>query len=277
MNTALQMKRPAFIIFTDKDGTLNLEDKKLNQVFTLISTMNGIVIPITGRTVGDIYKSLQENNLRIPEILIGDNGANIYSTKQKQFLMRKSLDPQKVSQVITNFVEAGGNPQMVRLTDGEFIYAVNHPDVQDYYRKNSTVKYGEDVSNLLKMMPEITKITLAGSKAQMEDMSNYVEDLNFWSDMGSTKFPNASYEHYRLDVADKNINKGNAVKLMVSILQPTFGYMCIGNGENDIPMFKQAIDDNMMIGIMEDSPQAVKDEMKAYVASKKKRQNYHYS
>ena len=64
---------------------------------------------------------------------------------------------------------------------------------------------------------------------------------------------------------------------MVSILQPTFGYMCIGNGENDIPMFKQAIDDNMMIGIMEDSPQAVKDEMKAYVASKKKRQNYHYS
>ena len=277
MNETLQIKSPSFIIFPDKDGTLNLEDKKLNPVFTLISIMNGMVIPITGRTVGDIHENLKENNLRIPEILIGDNGANIYSTKKKQFLMKKSLDPKKVSQVITNFVEAGGNPQMVRLTDGEFIYAVNHPDVQDYYRKNPTVKYGEDIETVLRMMPEITKITLAGSKAQMENMANYVKVLNFWSDMGATKFPNASYEHYRLDVADKNINKGNAVKLMVSILQPTFGYMCIGNGENDIPMFKQAIDDNMMIGIMEDSPQAVKDVMKAYVASKKKRQNYHYS
>ena len=277
MNEALQIKRPSFIIFTDKDGTLNLEDKKLNQVFTLISTMNGMVIPITGRTVGDIYGNLKENNLRIPEILIGDNGANVYSTKKKQFLMKKSLDSQKVKQVITNFIETGGNPQMIRLTDGEFIYAVNHPDVQTYYKKNPTVKYGEDVDNLLKMMPEITKITLAGSKIQMEDMTNYVNGLNFWSDMGATKFPNASYEHYRLDVADKNINKGNAVKLMVSILQPTFGYMCIGNGENDISMFKQAIDNGMIIGVMEDSPQSVKDEMKAYVASKKKRQNYHYS
>ena len=277
MNEALQIKSPSFIIFPDKDGTLNLEDKKLNPVFTLISIMNGMVIPITGRTVGDIHENLKENNLRIPEILIGDNGANIYSTKKKQFLMKKSLDPQKVRQVITNFIETARNPQMIRLTDGEFIYAVNHPDVHEYYRKNPTVKYGEDIETVLRMMPEITKITLAGSKAQMENMANYVKDLNFWSDMGATKFPNASYEHYRLDVADKNINKGNAVKLMVSILQPTFGYMCIGNGENDIPMFKQAIDDNMMIGIMEDSPQAVKDEMKAYVASKKKRQNYHYS
>ena len=70
MNEALQIKRPSFIIFTDKDGTLNLEDKKLNQVFTLISTMNGMVIPITGRTVGDIYGNLKENNLRIKIKLI---------------------------------------------------------------------------------------------------------------------------------------------------------------------------------------------------------------
>ena len=277
MDNTLQLKRPAFIIFTDKDGTLNLEDKKLNHVLTLISTMNGMVIPITGRTVGDIYESLKKNHLRIPEILIGDNGANIYSTKQKQFLIKKSLDPQKVNQVISNFVENGGDSQMIRLTDGEFIYATNHPDVQNYYRKNSTVKYGNDVNTLLEMMPEITKITLAGSKTQMEDMSTYVKDLNFWSDIGITKFPNADYGYYRLDVADKNINKGNAVKSMVSILHPTFGYMCIGNGENDISMFKQAINDDMMVGIMEDSPQVVKDEMQEFVNLKKKRQNHYHS
>lgn len=108
-------------------------------------------------------------------------------------------------------------------------------------------------------------------------MATYVEDLNFWSDMGATKFPKASYQHYRLDIADRNISKGNAVKLINSILKPPFGYMCIGNGENDISMFKQAIDDSMLIGIMEDSPQSVIEEMKNYVALNKKRQNDYYS
>ena len=42
------------IIFTDKDGTLNLEDPKLDVVFKLIISMNGLLIPITGRTIGDI-------------------------------------------------------------------------------------------------------------------------------------------------------------------------------------------------------------------------------
>ncbi len=48
------MKRPLFIIFTDKDGTINVKDKQLNHIFHLITTMGGMIVPITGRTVGDI-------------------------------------------------------------------------------------------------------------------------------------------------------------------------------------------------------------------------------
>lgn len=84
-NNQFKIKRPAFIIFTDKDGTLNLEDKKLDSAFKLILSMNGLVIPITGRTVGDIEESLKANHLMIPPILVGDNGANIYSTTQNKF------------------------------------------------------------------------------------------------------------------------------------------------------------------------------------------------
>ena len=179
--------------------------------------------------------------------------------------------------MISHFAELGGNPEMIRLTDGESIYAINNPEVQQYYKKKHTVKYGKDIDSLLDMMPETTKITLAGTKPQMQEMAAYVDNLNFWSDIGATKFPNASYQHYRLDIADRNINKGNAVKLIYSTLKPSFGYMCIGNGENDLSMFKQAIDDGMLIGVMEDSPSSVIEEMKSYVASKKKRQNDYYS
>ena len=277
MNQTLHLKRPAFAIFTDKDGTMNLQDKNLNNIFRLVHAMNGMIIPTTGRTVGDIHEDLEGNKLINPPLLIGDNGGSIFFTKSKEFVYKQTLDSEKVKNVISHFTEIGGNPKMIRLTDGESIYAINHPEVQQYYRKKHTVKYGKDIDSLLTMMPEITKITLAGSKVQMKDMSNYVEDLNFWSDMGATKFPKASYQHYRLDVADRNINKGNAVKFINSTLKPPYGYMCIGNGENDISMFKQAIDDGMLIGIMEDSPQSVIEEMKNYVDLKKKRQNGYYS
>ena len=271
MNQALQLKRPAFIIFTDKDGTMNLQDKNLNNIFRLVHAMNGMIIPTTGRTVGDIQEDLKGNKLINPALLIGDNGGSIFFTKSKEFVHKQTLDSEKVKNVISHFTELGGNPEMIRLTDGESIYAINNPEVQQYYRKKHTVKYGKDIDSLLTMIPEITKITLAGSKVQMKDMSNYVEDLNFWSDMGATKFPKASYQHYRLDVADRNINKGNAVKFINSTLKPPFGYMCIGNGENDISMFKQAINDGMLIGVMEDSPQSVIEEMKTYVSLKRKR------
>ena len=270
MNQTFQMKRPAFAIFVDKDGTMNLQDKRLDNIFKLIYSMNGIIIPTTGRTVGDIREDLSGNKLMSPPLLIGDNGGSIYSTKDKEFISKKTLDVEKVKKTISHFVELDGNPEMIRLTDGEFIYAIKHPDVQSYYTKKNTVKYGKDIDHLLEIMPEITKITLSGTKQQMQDMSEYVKSLNFWIDMGKTKFPTANYQHYRLDVAHKNINKGNAVHAVVSTLKPSFGYMCIGNGENDIPMFKQAIDDNMMIGIMADSPQAVIDEMQDYKRLKKK-------
>lgn len=276
MPNEFQIKRPSFIIFTDKDGTLNLEDKKLDNILKLIISMNGLVIPVTGRTVGDILESLKKNHLKIPEILVGDNGANIYSTSRQQFLIKKTLDNQKVKTLIDDFIATGGKQENIRLTDGSLIYAIDTPDVRKYYEKSKSVKYLKDIQEALENMPEITKITLAGTQEQMQQMSTYSQKMDFWSDIGATKFPNADYKHYRLDIADKNINKGEAVKLISTILKPPHGYICIGNGENDISMFKQSIDNGMMIGIMEDSPEAIKTEMKAYADSKHKRQNYYY-
>ena len=270
-NNPFQIKRPNFIIFTDKDGTLNLEDKKLDNVFKLILSMNGLVIPITGRTVGDIEESLKSNHLMVPPILIGDNGANIYFTTHKIFLIQKTLDRKKVITLLTEFMNHGGVEENVRLTTGNKIYTVDTPAVKAYYKKSNIVHYCSDLNDVLASTPAITKVALYGPKENMLHMADYAKNLDFWSDLGTTKFPYHSSGNYRLDVADRNINKGNAVKSIYSTLQPPFGYVCIGNGENDISMFKQAIDNGMIIGVMEDSPQSVKDEMKAYVHSKRKR------
>ena len=264
MDNVFNVRRPNFIIFTDKDGTLDLEDRKLNNIFNLIISMNGMVIPITGRTVGDILESLKNNDLKIPEIVVGDNGANVYSTSQNKFLIRKCLDIEKIKEAIEKFYELGGKEENIRLTDGANIYAIDNPDVKNYYKKSNSVKYFESIDMALENMPEITKLTLAGTKEQMQQMAEYSDILDFWTDMGSTKFPVRDQKNYRLDMADKNINKGEAVRMITSVLKPQYGYICIGNGENDIPMFKQAIDDNMFVGVMGESPEHVKNEINDY-------------
>lgn len=265
-----KIKKPQFIIFTDKDGTLNLEDKHLNNILNLIITMGGMVIPITGRTVGDIEESIRKQNINVPEILVGDNGANIYSTKNNTFLIKRKLEHEKVMQIVDEYVKNCGNKNYIRYTDGNNIFASKEKDVREYYRKSKATRFYEDIYRQMKQTEDITKITLTGSKEQMMKSAEFAKKLDFWTDMDKTEFPKREYGNYRLDISQKNINKGEAIKAIVSQLKPRYGYICIGNGYNDISMFETAIDDGMIVAIMANSSSELIEEVLQYSKSKKR-------
>lgn len=264
------IKRPKFIVFTDKDGTLDLEDEQLNDIFILIMTMGGMVVPITGRTVGDISEDFKKRKIILPQIIVGDNGANIYSTTTNEFLIKKTLDKDKVNRIIDFYIENGGNPDLIRYTDGSVIYASKEMSVKNYYKESKTVKLYDDIKEKTLNADEITKITLAGNKKNMQRISNYGETLDFWTDMDKTKFPKKEDQNYRLDIAQKDINKGNAVKEIYETIKPEYGYMCVGNGWNDLSMFKQAIDNGMTVAIMGNADPELICEVKEYRKSKNK-------
>ena len=265
----LKFKRPDFVIFTDKDGTLNLNDEQLNQILFLVKKEGGMIIPITGRTVGDIEESLRKANVTMPEFLIGDNGAVVYSTQNKDFIFKKVLDIEKIKKIINRFIEVGGNKANIRLTDGASIHAQDSMDVKRYYKGSKKVKYHENITEDFLDVQGITKVTLAGTEEQMQDIIELASKLDLWTDKDKTKFPTREQNNFRLDIAERNINKGEAVKALVSILTPRFGYACIGNGFNDVAMFEQALKDGMRIGIMKGSPEELIQEMKEYAREHK--------
>lgn len=265
-----KIKRPKFIIFTDKDGTINLEDKQLNDIFNLVSVMGGMVIPVTGRTVGDIESDLRKRKIKVPEIVVGDNGANIYHTKSGKFLVQRVLEHEKVLAIVNNFIQNGGNKDNIRYTNGSNIFASKTKEVKEYYKNSKKAVLQEDIYKGISEAEDITKITLAGSKESMEQSAEFVSSLGCWSDMNTTKFPKKEYQNYILDVLQKDINKGEAVKAIVAQLKPEYGYMCIGNGYNDISMFKVAIDDGMIAAVMGNSSPELINEMKQYAQSQKK-------
>lgn len=267
------MKRPKFIVFTDKDGTLNLADKDLSNIIKQISAMGGMVIPITGRTVGDIKEDFETRKIALPKLIIGDNGANIYSTITNKFVIKKTLEKDNVKKIIECFTKIGGNPDLIRYTDGSNIYASKEENVKKYYKGSKTAKFNKNIYDEIMNSEEITKITLAGSKDEMEEIAEFAETLGFWTDMDITRFPGGIKKNYRLDIADKNINKGKAVEAIVEILKPEYGYICVGNGYNDLSMFKQAINDGMIAAIMNNAETELINEVQKYANTVGKNRN----
>ncbi len=265
-----EIKKPKFIIFTDKDGTIDLEDKQLNNIFHLITAMGGMIIPITGRTIGDIESDFLKKKIDRPEIIIGDNGANIYHSRSGEFLIQKVLEHEKVLTIIEKFLEMGGNKHCIRFTNGSHIFASKDKEVREYYQKSNKVKFCNDIYQEMENREDITKVTLAGSKDLMQEITEFVKELDFWTDRDVTKFPKTEYQNYRLDISQRDINKGEAVAWLVEQLKPRFGYICVGNGYNDMSMFRTAIDQGMRVAIMENSPMGLMDEVKEYAKQKNK-------
>lgn len=257
------------VLFTDKDGTLNLNDESFNKILMLTRKKGGLVIPVTGRTVGDIKEEWEAKKLPLPPIIIGDNGAVIYDTKKKKFIKKCELKKDKISQIIEKFIEIEGRTDLIRYTDGEKVYASKSEKVENYYESSGKVKFISNIENEVQKGKEVTKITLAGTKEQMEEMAKFIkeENLECWTDIGETKFPTKSSEdkNYRLDIVSEKVSKGNAIKIVIKMIKP-IKYMCFGNGNNDISMFKQAIDDGMYVAVVEGTDEANKiiDEIKSY-------------
>lgn len=265
-----KVKRPKDIFFIDIDGTTNLEDKQLNTILHLLKKRGGMVIPVTGRTVGDIESKFKKQKVVVPEIIVGDNGANIYHTKSEKFLKQQMLDHEKVMEIAEYFLEQGGNKDFIRYTNGRNIFAPDTEEAREYYKNSNKAIFEKDIIEALKEAIDITKITFAGSEEEMKQMNQIADNLGFWCDKNPSKFPRAKYQNYILDMAQKNISKGEAVKTIVSELKPEHGFMCIGNGYNDISMFKVAIEFGMIAGVMERSPAGIIKEVQQYSQERKR-------
>ena len=257
--------RPNIIAFFDKDGTTDWKDSEFRTTLQLFNKMGGLAIPTTGRTGGDIEQDAKKYKIPI-RVVIADNGAIIIDEQSNETIDKIKLEESKIAQILDKFEEVGGNKDLIRVTDGKNIYATTDREVRKYYKNNKVARFSHDLRKDIKSgnIESLTKITLAGSKDQMQEMADFAEEIGFWTDMDKTKFPAKRQQNIRLDIAEKGINKGRAVKRTNEIFNPIDGYICIGNGWNDLSMFKQAIDDGMVAAIMGDSSRELIEEVKKY-------------
>ncbi len=249
--------RPLYLVCLDKDGTTDLTDPDLNTIFSLIKTTKGEVVITTGRTPADVIDEYRKHGIQVTPYIIADNGAII--VHDGKTILKKTLEQEKVKGVLEEFVAQGGDLGLIRATDGERIYAADTPEVRAYYKDKDIVTFipKEQIVERLSGREELTKITLAGSKELMDKMTKYSEKIGYWSDEGKTSFPTKEQGNIRLDISQRDINKGNAVKALVGILKPGLTYFCVGDGKNDLSMFKVALDDGANAVVIDQNQELV--------------------
>lgn len=258
------------VIFTDKDGTLNLKDSVLNATMTDSLKNNILPVVITGRSTEILKDSLKKEGIRIPRYVISDNGAVITDTVTSEIIIKKTISHEPAMEIVDFLKEKGGNPDNMRYFDGKNIYAYDSPEVRKFYATNSApVVYVPDVLSGIKDKQDLTKIIMGGTKEEIQEVEQFIKDnYSFWIDRFTSKYPIESQSNTMLTMLDNSITKGNAVKDFTQLMHPK-KYICIGNGKNDTSMFKQAIDDGMTaVIIREPDSLEVIEEIQEYAKDK---------
>lgn len=256
-------QKPTMVFYIDFDGTMNPKDKEFNNCIEEINEMGGMLVPVTGRGIADIENIFLENNINLPIFMAGDNGTVIkYHSKEENNVYQTPFDKQNLRKILLYYFKNGGNLELIRATNQKQILASKqNKDVRNYYKSNKTAKLYKNVIEAILEAEDITKITLAGNYDLMNKVSKYARDeLKLCTDADNTKFPKKEEKNWRLDITATN--KGEAVRIINTILEPTLGYVCIGNGRNDLSMFQKASNERMMVGVMKNAPKEVLDEVK---------------
>ena len=239
-------------IFTDKDGTILLDDS-LRETLKRFNEKNlGVhiyIIANSGRTVQNMVNSLEEQSIPTNyfDYIIGDNGGMCFDVKHNKQLYKNVMEKQIVKQVIEKFIELGGETSNIRLADGKNIFAYSTADVRNYYKSTKDIIFKEDMLELSDI--DITKLTLSGTHEQISSVDKFIKDNipHYKTHLGISKFPTRVDTTYRLDFTGM-YTKGTASKLLKDELGlDTCIYL--GNDLNDLPMFSNALEDEDFIVI----------------------------
>lgn len=229
----------------DLDGTLNLKDRRLSVEILKLAKMGVDFIVSTGRSNSYVTSTFKKNSILPPRYIIADNGGSIYDTKKKAFLRKMPLTTTKRKQIISEFLRLGGKPEDIRFSDGNTLYVADDEAVKSYYANDSVMycKSSEIAKKALSDDIDVIKVTLAGQRELMEKIQEFVGKNNIpcFTDIGATAFPKRENGNYRLDITDSQMSKGEGVRFLVERLGIS-KFVCVGNGLNDLSMFKYAID-----------------------------------
>ncbi len=245
-----------YIIFSDKDGTLDLETEdacqKLGEAISLIEgKSNGLFVITTARPAGEIIKILEDKGISVPKYIIGDNGF-IYDTQSEKYITKERLPKSDMLSLIKDMMDKGQTSKdEIEFSTGDVVVLQDCPytaNSKAYERKLGTRIFSKDViQSLTDTDKELLSLSFRVSSSQaIEEIRNYIKTNNLNVQLNYQSLDDGNFS---VDLAPAGIHKATSVlKLSQLALNGDKSredirghFTCIGDGTNDITMLTAAV------------------------------------
>lgn len=244
-----------YIVFSDKDGTLDLETTEgcqiLNEAISLIEGQNnGLFVITTARPAGEIKKILQDKGVTVPKYIIGDNGF-IYDTQNQTYITEERLPKNEMLSLIHDMVESGKSKKDdIEFSTGDVVVLQDCPYTaksKEYERKLGTRIFSEDVvESLINTDKELLSLSFRVSSLQaIEEIRNYIDANHLAIQLN---YQSLDDDNFSVDLAPSGIHKATSVLKLSQLAivgdqkreDIRGNFTCIGDGTNDITMLTAA-------------------------------------
>ncbi len=226
-------------VFTDIDGTLKNSNREVSEYTreTLKRCKDeGLqVILVSGRSRENMLKFRKD--LDVSDYIISSNGAEVYDAKTNKTIFSNPIDKNKVK-ILYDYVKENGFNIKFNYEDKLAINRAFYPDEKEY------IKTDEEILDIIKNKEVVQCVIMNENIDKMKEFKRF-----FYANFKNQKIENESKKltdetlpdpsTYYCDVINKGVSKGRAVeKLIKKLYDSTQEVVTIGDGENDISMFK---------------------------------------
>ena len=243
------------IIFTDLDGTLLNDDKKVSDtnkeaIRKALDAGHKIVLA-SGRALDHVIPVADSLELKKPGCyIIAYNGGQIYDCYAKRLLLHVHLTFEDVDAVISEAKKAGLYYQTYQ--DGRVIAPYDCEELR-FYSKWTSAPFSvvDDVYDSLLSEPGKVLYIDLKDRSRLEAFKDLLNER--FSDRMDALFTS----DYYLESIPKGVSKGNAVHFLANYLNiPMDNTIAVGDYDNDLPMIREAA-----VGvILANGPEHVKKE-----------------
>ncbi len=221
------------IVFIDIDGTLVNNRKRITlktkKAIKKLVDKNIYVILTSGRdilhTIDKSKKALASN------IIISSNGGEIYDYKTNNWIYQSKIEYEKISK-IWDYCNKNYIGLLIKTINGKLInkYLIGKDKENAILITNKKELKNIQISQILFITNDIEII--AKSKKIIENMNL---SINHYS---SSFLDKKTSDRYSIDINNKEVTKGNAVKILLEKLNINKeNSLCFGDYYNDIEMF----------------------------------------
>lgn len=244
-----------YIVFSDKDGTLDLETaegcKKLAIAISLIEEKsNGLFVIATARPVGEIEKILKDKGIPVPKYIIGDNGF-IYDTKSHKYITEERLPKNEMLSLINDMVNRGqASKDEIEFSTGDVVVLKDCPytaKAKEYERRLGSRIFSKDVvESLANTDKEILSLSFRVSSVEaIQKIKEYLDQNKLKVQLNYQSLDDG---YFSVDLAPEGIHKATSILKLSQLAikgdnkrEDIRGNVtCIGDGMNDMTMLTAA-------------------------------------